>query len=179
MAISKDHWGIIAERALIDPSRFVFMSGSLTGYVNFFFFRTTNLLFGWDSFFAVEIMHLIYGTLMFVAILIMCSYFLKYKEFLKNNLQKILLILLIISTGFSQFFFGWWEGTIAGFMWTIIYIITSYLFLRKKISFVYPVLVFLLTFFFHAVAFWFAPSLLFLYFVNIGIKKLTFKQLSK
>jgi len=177
--ISKDHWGIIAERALIDPSRFIFMSGSLTGYINFIFFRITNHFFGWNSFFAVEMMHLVYGTLMFIFILIMCNSFLKYNEFLKSNLQKILLIFLITSTGFSQFFFGWWEGTTAGFMWTILYIHTSYLFLRKKISFVYPVLVFWLAFFFHAVAFWFAPSLLFLYFVNTKVKKLSFKNFFK
>ncbi|MBU2633702.1 MAG: hypothetical protein KJ674_00500 [Nanoarchaeota archaeon] len=177
--IMKDHWGYIAEQALTEPSRLVFLSGPITAYINFIFFRISNVLWGWSAIKAVGLMHVIYGALIFFAILLMCDSFLKTNEFLKSNLQKILLILLLTTTGFAQFFFGWWEGTTAGTIWMVVFIYTSYLFLRKKLKFIYPVLAFWLAFFFHAIAFWYIPAVLFLYFVNAGITKLSFKNFFK
>src|SRR3989344_404382 len=165
---SRDHWGIIiVQKALEDPSRLFYMSAPISTYLLFIFHQLTSYLFSWDAIKSTEIFFLLNAPLYIFILLLLAD------SLVKSRLQKVMLFLLLISTGFMQFLFGWYDATTFGFVWMLLFLYLSYLYIKGRTKFIYPVLAFWLSFWTNASVFWFIPGLLFLYFFNINISKLS------
>ena len=169
--LTREHWGIlIVEPGLKDPSKLFFMSAPITSYIEFIFFKITSYLFSWSTIEAINAFSILVSSLYIFIILLLSDIF------VKNKLQKLLLFLLFLSTGFSQLLFGWVQGSLFGILWMIIFLYTSYLYINRRIKFIYIVLTFFIAFWTYAALFWFIPGLIFLYFLNSNIYKLSIKN---
>ena len=168
---SRDHWGItIVNKASTDPSRLFYMSAPISSYSLFVFYKLASSLFSWDTVKSTEIIFLLTAPFYFLILLVLAD------KLTENKLRKLLLFLLFISTGFAQFLFGWYDGTTFGYFWTIVFLLLSFLYIKNKIKFIYPVLAYWLSFWTSAAMFWFFPGLLFLYFFNSKINELSIKN---
>ncbi len=170
----REHWGsLIVDQASTDPSRLFFMSAPVTSYLEFIFFKIMSFLFSWNAIKAINVFAVLTSSL-YIFILLLFSDILT-----EDKLKKVMLFLLFISAGFSQLLFGWVQGSVFGVLLMIIFLYVSYLYINKKIKFIYLVLAFWLAFLSYAALFWFIPGLLFLYFLNSNIYKLSVKNFLK
>jgi hypothetical protein len=142
---------------------YIKLDEALEFYVHSRFWVYTNQRFGWD-------VELSYRTLSSLAGGIFIFVLLKYCRQLLPG-KALLLALLCISGGYMQLFFGDVENYTLTATIIICYLLTSFLFIKKSISIVYPSIVLAIAVSFHLLSVLFLPSLVYLYYVGLKQKQ--------
>lgn len=168
-----DSWGDLIEKAKGDLSFRFFLSGLIPSYIGFRTYTLLNHFFGVNGDTSLSILSIIYGVIFIFFLLLLCD------SLVKDKKQKVMLFLFVVSSGFINLFFGYVEITPLLSMLVIIYIYTSYLYLKGKLDITIPTLIICLAFWSHGSAGWYFPSLLFLHMASLKTNKLTFNNFFK
>ncbi|MBI2670908.1 hypothetical protein HYX18_02950 [Candidatus Woesearchaeota archaeon] len=163
--------GILPEEAFTIPASRFWMSSPISSYTDYLFYKITKPLIGWKPIESTSFLVHILG-LIFIILVYLFSFLMG-----RNKTQRLLVFMFITSMGIIEFFFGWWEGTSRlAFTIFLFILISTYYLMKKNVKLLYPILAMWLSFWSHLAAFWILPSLLHLYFVDTGIKKLNAKN---
>ncbi|HLC56853.1 MAG TPA: hypothetical protein VJJ23_06455 [Candidatus Nanoarchaeia archaeon] len=165
--------GILPKEAFTIPASRFFMSSPISSYSDYLFYKVTSPIAGWEPVKSTSFFVNIIGFF-FIILLFLLSNLLG-----KDKIERFFVFMFIGSMGTIEFFFGWWEGTSRLAFTMFLYILVSIYYLKKNTKLIYPTIAMWLSFWSHLAAFWILPSLLYLYFVDSGIKKLNINNFFK
>jgi Tfp pilus assembly protein PilF len=131
---------------------------NITESVDFYFHVLVSRVFGWDGFTTYRILSCLAGAIYVFLVLLICDLW------GKNGREKLLIFVLLVTTGASQLFFGYIESYSFVYVLLVAYLYWGMRFLRQKGQFVWPCLFLILASGFHLAAMFFLPSLAYLAF---------------
>lgn len=132
-------------------------------YLHSRFWYYTNLLFRWSVVYSYQFLSSFGGGLFIFTLLVFST--------ISAPEQLWKMFFLIISGGFMQLFFGDVENYTLVSVLILLYFLSGYLFIDKKIDIIIPGIILSLAMCFHLLAGWLIPSLIYLYIISAKRKQ--------